>query len=311
MAQATTSSAVRKSSVYQTASPVLVPVPFDFANDATMPPWLVTALIWAWPNWLVASFELPPVSYQKSTREPCWLALGVPAQIWTGSPANVCVPVAIVGHVPVTFGRNCADGLSPPSSDAAAVASDGPAVASMSFLPPLELEPEPELDDDVPLLLLPRPPRSFEPPLAPLLFDELDDPPRLDDPLPLELPPPGSFPDGEDGVPPQQRAQVRLETPRIVVHRMTQIEARIRAPSTRNDNHFNNIGPAQVCIKTGHAKNGADAILRLQETLEIETSRPTVKWHTSTRSRARSRTQRRASAPHRSRDAGDDTHGHR
>jgi hypothetical protein len=73
----------------------------------------------------------------------------------------------------------------------------------MSFLPPLELEPEPELDDDVPLLLLPRPPRSFEPPLAPLLFDELDDPPRLDDPLPLELPPPGSFPDGEDGVPPQ------------------------------------------------------------------------------------------------------------
>ena len=105
--------------------------------------------------------------------------------------------------MPVTFGRNCADGLSPPLS-AGPVASDGPAVASMSFGPQLELEVElePEPDDEVPPLLRPEPPRSFEPLLPPLLFDELDDPPRPD-PLPLELPPPGSFPDGEDGVPPQ------------------------------------------------------------------------------------------------------------
>src|SRR5580692_3912305 len=113
MAHATTWSAVRKSSVYQTASPVLVPVPLDCANDATTPPAAVTAWICAVPNCNVTSLALPSVSNQNMTSEPCPEAEGDPAQISTGSPAKVSdaalAPGEIVGQVPMIFGRNWAD----------------------------------------------------------------------------------------------------------------------------------------------------------------------------------------------------------
>ena len=70
MAQATTWSAVVKSPVYQTASPVSVPIPLDFANEATMPPAAVTAAICAVPNWRFTSVALPKVSNQNMTSGP-------------------------------------------------------------------------------------------------------------------------------------------------------------------------------------------------------------------------------------------------
>ena len=152
IAHATTWSAVVKSPVNQTASPVSVPVPVDFANDATMPPAAVTALICAVPNWKETSVGLPPVSNQNMTSGP---PVPLPVQTSTGSPANVSdVPLdpgAIVGHVPLTVGSIV--GLSPPVS-----------------VEPLLLDVL--LPPDVPLLLLELVPPVLLPPIQVQSFVE-------------------------------------------------------------------------------------------------------------------------------------------
>src|SRR5277367_4001178 len=104
-----------KSSVYQTSLPVFVPVFSDVENEATRPPPLVTVVICACPNSKATSDELPPVPCQKKTSDPCWLAVGVPAQSCTDWPETVIVPVFIEGHVPCAFGRYWLEGSDPPS----------------------------------------------------------------------------------------------------------------------------------------------------------------------------------------------------
>jgi hypothetical protein len=196
MAHATTWSAVVKSPVYQTASPVSVPVPVDFAKDATMPPAAVTSAISVGPNWVSTSVGLPNVSNQNITSGPPVLD---PVQTSTGSPANVTdealAPIGIVGQVPLTAGSIV-----------------GPAPADplpLDPLAPLEVE-DPPFDPELPppeLLVPELAPGAvpFEEPCAPPEpeppFEVPPDPPlellplELCDPLELSLSPPSSEPD--------------------------------------------------------------------------------------------------------------------
>jgi hypothetical protein len=188
--------------VYQTASPVFVPVPLDLANDATTPPAAVTAWIWAVPNWVVTSFALPPVSYQNMTSEPFFD--GWPAQISTGSPANVRVaafaPGAIVGQVPMIVGRYFAEGVSPPPLlDPELLELVLASVMSLPLDPEVDFDPlDPELPLDPEVEFDPELPLDWAPPELDVLFDpELPFDPELLfsellDPRLPELVPPGS-----------------------------------------------------------------------------------------------------------------------
>ena len=97
--------------------------------------------------------------------------VGWPAQISTGSPANVSVaafaPGAIVGHVPMIVGRYFAEGLSPPPLL-------DPELLELALASVMSLPLDPEVDFD---------PLDPELPLDP----EVDCDPEL--PLDPELPP--------------------------------------------------------------------------------------------------------------------------
>ena len=192
MAHATTWSAVVKSPVNQTPSPVSVPVPLDVPNAATMPPSAVTALMFVCPNSesrsSTAFASLPPVGYQYITSGP---PPPEPVNTFTGSPAKVSAvpfaPAAIVGQVPLIAG-------------------------SIVGFSPAELAPELPLLDAAPALEelpvwveLPDEP-------APLLAAELELPelpwlePELTPELPFSFPPPPFDPE----VPPSSEPEPEL-----------------------------------------------------------------------------------------------------
>ena len=122
----------------------------------------------------------------------------MPAQTSTGSPAKVSeaadAPGLIVGHVPIIFGRYCADGLSPPpplldpdpeldDTLASVTSSPLPLELDEACEPELPLVPDEECEPELPL----------DPELPPELELGLSEPPELVDPEllsePEELPP--------------------------------------------------------------------------------------------------------------------------
>src|SRR5580692_3280499 len=192
MAHATTWSAVTKSPVYQTASPVLVPVPVDFAKDATIPPAAVTAAISVVPNWFSTSVGLPAVSNQNMTSGPP----PSPVQTSTGSPLKVSevwlAPTGIVGQVPLTVGSIVGvPTLIPVVASPASPPEPIPVVASPASLPPLEPELPPSLEPELlPAVASPASSSLVEPellaPLEPELLAAVASLPPLEpEPLPL------------------------------------------------------------------------------------------------------------------------------
>jgi hypothetical protein len=162
------------------------------------------------------------------TSEPCPLVEGVPAQICTGSPLKVGVPVAMVGQVPLIFGRYCADGLVPSLDPVVASAPlDELEVFPASFtVPELLPELEPLVDPELPCVDASSDPVA-EPESEPV---ESSSPPELE----LERPP---LPGSDEPAQATKRKQ-NAAPPRVACQRMTVLKLGARVRTTPQTSQF-------------------------------------------------------------------------